>query len=66
MMYHVILILTDGQIHDMQQTKDQIVELSKLPVSIIIIGLGNDDFSNMEQLDGDVYPVTNSQGLKWE
>jgi len=66
MMYHVILILTDGQIHDIQQTKDQIVELSKLPLSIIIIGLGNDDFSNMEQLDGDVYPVTNSQGLKWE
>lgn len=43
----------------MQQTKDAIVELSKLPVSIIIIGLGNEDFSQMEQLDGDKYPVVN-------
>lgn len=43
----------------MAETKDMIVELSKLPVSIIIVGLGNEDFSNMNQLDGDINPIYN-------
>ncbi len=46
-MYHILLILTDGLIHDMQKTTDLIVECSKYPLSIIIVGIGNDDFSNM-------------------
>jgi len=50
----------------MQQTKNAIVELSKLPVSIIIVGLGNENFDQMNQLDGDVNPVYNSQGIPWE
>ena len=37
----------------MNQTIGKIVELSELPCSIIIIGLGNADFSAMEKLDGD-------------
>lgn len=52
-MYHILLILTDGVIHDMAQTTDLIVECSKYPLSIIIVGIGNEDFSNMIQLDGD-------------
>lgn len=51
--YTVLLILTDGCIHDMAQTKDWIVEGSYLPLSIIIIGIGDADFSNMEVLDSD-------------
>jgi len=62
MIYHVILILTDGEIHDMQETKNAIVELSKYPVSIIIVGLGNESFAGMEVLDGDKHPVVNSSG----
>ena len=62
MIYHVILILTDGQIHDMQETKNALVELSKLPVSIIIVGLGNEDFTGMQVLDGDQYPIVNNNG----
>lgn len=53
MVYSVLLILTDGQYHDRKETKDLIVELSSYPVSIIIIGLGDEDFSGMEELDGD-------------
>ena len=64
-MYHVIMILTDGAIHDMPNTKDMIVALSKLPVSIIIIGLGEDDFGNMIELDGDDVQVWNSKGEAW-
>ena len=47
-MYHILLILTDGQINDMDDTKDLIVECSKYPLSIIIIGVGNANFSNMK------------------
>jgi hypothetical protein len=43
--YDVLLILTDGIINDMEQTIDTIVTLSNHPISIIIIGVGNADFS---------------------
>ncbi len=47
------MILTDGEISDMDVTKDLIVRASRLPLSIIIIGVGNEDFINMQELDGD-------------
>jgi len=49
----VLLILTDGEIHDMEPTKISLVDAAFLPISIIIIGIGNADFTNMEILDGD-------------
>ena len=61
-MYHILLILTDGIIHDMSETTDLIVECAKYPLSIIIVGIGNADFSNMEQLDGDEVRIRNSRG----
>lgn len=63
-MYHILLILTDGAIHDMRETKDLIVECSDYPLSIIIIGIGSADFSNMIELDGDEVTLTNSKGEK--
>jgi hypothetical protein len=51
--YTVLLILTDGAITDSSQTIDAIVQASYLPLSIIIIGVGNADFSQMNILDGD-------------
>jgi hypothetical protein len=42
--YNILLILTDGEIHDMAETKRLIVEASDLPLSIIIIGVGMEDF----------------------
>lgn len=62
-MYHILLILTDGEIHDMRETKDLIVECSDYPLSIIIIGIGSGtDFANMIELDGDDVVLTNSKG----
>jgi len=40
----VLLILTDGVIHDMDDTISAIVDGSKLPLSIIIVGIGTEDF----------------------
>jgi len=59
-MYHVMMILTDGEIHDMKETINLIVELSKFPVSVIIIGVGHDKFENMKRLDGDNQRLRNS------
>jgi hypothetical protein len=42
------MIITDGAITDMQKTVAEIVDLSSLPCSLIIIGVGTADFSNME------------------
>lgn len=61
-MYHCMIIITDGEIHDMPETKNTIVELSKYPVSIIIIGVGNEDFANMQELDADDRVLRNSKG----
>ncbi|KAG8131903.1 hypothetical protein E2320_009798 [Naja naja] len=51
--YYVLLIITDGEITDLDQTRQAIVNASKLPMSIIIIGVGSAEFKAMEFLDGD-------------
>ena len=52
--YHVLLIITDGDIHDMNETKYSIVEAShNLPLSVIIIGVGGADFKLLAALDSD-------------
>ena len=51
--YQTLLILTDGEIHDMDRTIDLIIQGSQLPLSIIIVGIGSADFKNMNRLDGD-------------
>jgi len=48
--YNILLILSDGQINDMGQTIDILIEAAKLPLSVIIVGIGNADFSNMVTL----------------
>jgi len=39
----------------MNDTIKKIIDCSDLPLSIIIVGVGNADFSNMETLDGVIY-----------
>ena len=55
--YYILLILTDGVINDFQSSVTQIVKAAELPISIIIIGIGDADFSNMEQLDADDFEL---------
>lgn len=38
---------------DMADTREAIVRASYLPMSIIIVGVGNADFTDMQILDGD-------------
>ncbi|KAG2301162.1 hypothetical protein Bca52824_029813 [Brassica carinata] len=51
--YYVLLIITDGVITDLQETKDALVNASDLPLSILIVGVGGADFKEMEILDAD-------------
>ena len=63
-MYHCLLILTDGDIHDLRETVDKIVECAEYPLSIIIVGLGDADFTAMETLDSDEYELVDGKGTK--
>ncbi|TRY68359.1 hypothetical protein TCAL_04129 [Tigriopus californicus] len=51
--YFVLLILTDGIVTDLKETKAAIVAASHLPMSIVIAGIGQEDFSAMKELDAD-------------
>ena len=62
--YHVLMILTDGIIDDMDDTVNSLVEASFLPISVIIVGIGGSDFSNMDVLDADDEPLIDSNGRK--
>ena len=55
--YFILLIITDGIINDMQKTIDEIVRGSAYPLSIIIVGVGQEDFTSMETLDADDEPL---------
>jgi len=51
--YFVLLIITDGVITDLDATKNAVIAASTLPMSIIIVGVGTEDFSAMDELDSD-------------
>lgn len=63
MNYTVLLLLTDGCIHDMSETINAIVKGSHLPLSIIIVGVGNEDFKDMEVLDSDGVVLRTALGV---
>lgn len=39
----ILLILTDGIIHDIEEVKDLLVKCGRLPLSIVIVGIGNNE-----------------------
>jgi len=51
--YTIMVVLTDGVITDMEQTIGEIVNASDLPFSVVIVGIGAEDFSGMDILDAD-------------
>lgn len=65
----VLLILTDGMIHDKDEVKDLLVKCGRLPLSLIIIGIGkggDDDWVAMHELDDDLKTMTDYQGNRTE
>ena len=56
-------MLTDGIITDTDNTRAAIVNASSLPLSIIIVGIGSADFTQMNVLDGDAKRLTDVRGI---
>ena len=48
----------------MDETIEELVEGSFLPLSVIIIGVGNEDFTDMHILDADDKPLVNCKGVE--
>ncbi len=60
--YYVLILMTDGQINDSDETIDRIVKASSLPLSIIVVGVGDKDFSLIEELDSDRQLLKSQKG----
>lgn len=58
--YTILLILTAGDVEDIQETKDYLVDASNGPLSVVILGIGDADFAGMEFLDS--FDATCEQG----
>ena len=64
--YSILLLLTDGAFSDMAQSVDCIVSASRYPISIVIVGIGSDEFAGMQVLDADSCRLTDSKGRQAE
>jgi hypothetical protein len=62
--YTVMLIITDGVIDDMRETKQALIAACEAPMSTLIIGVGPEDFSQMRELDGDHGKLLEVSGRK--
>lgn len=60
--YNILMIISDGYVHDIDDIIDRIVESSKLPLSVIIIGVGADVTSDMKKLNGEDGKLIDSSG----
>lgn len=49
--YSFFMIITDGDIHDMVETVGVLVQAAEEPLSLVIVGVGNDSFEKMRRLD---------------
>merc|ERR1712038_676142 len=49
--YTILLILTDGSVADMDATMEAISAINDSPLSIVMVGIGDEDFGDMHALD---------------
>ena len=61
--YNISLIISDGYLQDINETIDSIIEASILPISFIIIGVGDDVNSDMKILNGENGKLISSKGV---
>ena len=61
--YYILAIMTDGKIDDLEETINEIVESSYLPLSLIIIGLGEDPFAYLKPILGSSKLYSKSKNL---
>jgi hypothetical protein len=64
--YSVLLILTDGAVSDVQATARCIDAIDAAPLSIVIVGIGQADFSSMQFLDDKAGDIDISQFVEFD
>ena len=67
--YHIMVLVVNGHVSDMEATVEAVVAASDVPLSIIVIAVGEGDdapgeFSNLEILDADDRPLIDVNGRK--
>jgi len=56
--YHVVVLLSTGQVSDLEATKRALVEASGTPMSVVVVGVGGGDFDTLRLLDGDTQRIS--------
>jgi Copine/C2 domain len=54
--YTILLIVTDGEVSDKYATAQCLERISSAPLSVVIVGVGDADFSSMQFLDDSAGP----------
>jgi len=52
--FHILVIIADGQIMDNGETRKAIVEASEWPLAIIVVGVGDGPWEEMEEFDDEL------------
>lgn len=63
--YTILLILTDGAVSDVDETVECLNRISDSPLSVIIVGVGDEDFGAMRYLDNSANGKLNRDNVQF-